>query len=68
MEQLVAQRGAPGHIRSDNGREFVARTLQAWLAQRQVRTLYIEPGSPWQNGHARELPRLATRPSAWTVN
>ena len=51
MEELVAQRGAPAHIRSDNGSEFVARTLQAWLADRQVKTLYLEPGSPWQNGH-----------------
>ena len=51
MEQLVAQRGVPGHLRSDNGSECVARTLQAWLAKRQVKTLSIEPGSPWQNGH-----------------
>lgn len=51
MEQLVAQRGVPTHIRSDNGSEFVARTLQGWLAERQVKTLYIAPGSPWQNGH-----------------
>ena len=51
MERLVAQRGVPGHIRSDNGSEFVARTLQSWLADRHVKTLYIEPGSPWQNGH-----------------
>ncbi len=41
----------PGHIRGDNGSEFVARTLQAWLGNRHVKTLYIEPGSPWQNGH-----------------
>ena len=45
--------------RSDNGSEFVARTLQSWLAARQVKTLYIAPGSPWQNGHVRELPWLA---------
>ena len=51
MEKLVAQRGVPAHIRRDNGSEFVARTLQSWLADRQVKTLYIEPGSPWQNGH-----------------
>ena len=38
-------------IRSDNGSEFVARVLQDWLAERQVKTLYIAPGSPWQNGH-----------------
>jgi len=41
----------PEHIRSDNGSEFIARILRDWLAQRGVKTLYIEPGSPWQNGH-----------------
>ena len=51
MEKLVTQRGVPTHIRSDNGSEFVARALQGWLADRQVKTLYIEPASPWQNGH-----------------
>jgi putative transposase len=51
MERLVAERGAPAHMRSDNGSEFIARLLQKWLAERQVKTLYIEPGSPWQNGH-----------------
>jgi putative transposase len=51
MERLVAERGVPEHIRSDNGSEFIARVLQQWLAQRNVKTLYIEPGSPWQNGH-----------------
>ena len=38
MEKLVTQRGTPAHIRSDNGSEFVARTLQGWLADRQVKT------------------------------
>ena len=51
MERLVTQRGAPGHIRSDNGSEFVARVLQDWLAKRNIKTLYIAPASPWQNGH-----------------
>ncbi len=51
MERLVTERGAPEHIRSDNGSEFIARVLQQWLAQRCIKTLYIEPGSPWQNGH-----------------
>jgi putative transposase len=51
MERLVAERGVPEHIRSDNGSEFIARLLQKWLAERRVKTLYIEPGSPWQNGH-----------------
>jgi transposase InsO family protein len=51
MERLVAERGAPEHIRSDNGSEFIARILRDWLVQRGIKTLYIEPGSPWQNGH-----------------
>ena len=51
MERRVAERGAPAHMRSDNGSEFIARILQGWLAEHKVKTLYIEPGSPWQNGH-----------------
>jgi putative transposase len=51
MERLVTERGAPAHIRSDNGSEFIARILQEWLTRHSVKTLYIEPGSPWQNGH-----------------
>ncbi len=51
MERLVAERGVPEHIRSDNGSEFIARILHQRLAQRGVKTLYIEPGRPWQNGH-----------------
>lgn len=47
---LVAEHGAPAYLRSDNGAEFVATALQAWLAQCGVQTLYIEPGKPWQNG------------------
>ena len=39
-------------IRSDNGPEFVAKTIQDWLAPLEVDTLYVEPGSPWQNGYA----------------
>jgi putative transposase len=46
MERLVVEHGAPGYIRSDNGPEFVARNLQNWLAEKQIKTLYIEPGSP----------------------
>jgi hypothetical protein len=53
MERLVAERGAPAHMRSDNGSEFIARILQKWLAERQVKTLYIDPGSPWQTGMSR---------------
>jgi len=43
--------GPPQHIRSDNGPEFVARALREWLQQVGVQTLFIEPGSPWENGY-----------------
>jgi len=51
MEKLESERGLPANVRSDNGSEYIAKVLQKWLAQRHVKTLYIEPGSPWQNGH-----------------
>lgn len=51
MDRLVCQYGAPEHMRSDNGPEFIAYILQKWLEMRKIKTLYIEPGSPWQNGH-----------------
>jgi putative transposase len=51
LARLVAEHGAPAYIRSDNGPEFVARSLQQWLADAGIKTLYIEPGSPWQNGY-----------------
>jgi putative transposase len=50
LTALVAQHGAPAHLRSDNGAEFVAIAVQMWLAQCGVQTLYIDPGKPWQNG------------------
>jgi putative transposase len=50
LSALVAQHGAPGHLRSDNGAEFVAIAVQTWLAHCGVQTLYIDPGKPWQNG------------------
>src|SRR3712207_912230 len=50
LRALMAQHGAPGHLRSDNGPEFVAQAVQDWLATCRVATLYIEPGKPWQNG------------------
>jgi putative transposase len=50
LTQLVAEHGAPDYLRSDNGSEFVAQAVQAWLAHQQITTLYIDPGCPWQNG------------------
>ena len=43
--------GRPEHIRSDNGPEFIAYAIQDWLKEKGVKTLYIQPGSPWENGH-----------------
>jgi transposase InsO family protein len=51
LSQLFIERGVPEHIRSDNGSEFIAKRVRAWLAKQQVKTLYIEPGSPWENGY-----------------
>jgi putative transposase len=48
---LFARRGVPGHIRSDNGPEFAAEAVRGWLGKLGVRTLFIEPGSPWENGY-----------------
>ena len=45
-------RGVPKHIRSDNGPEFIARATQRWTKQLTIETLYVEPGSPWENGYA----------------
>ncbi len=52
LAELFAMRGVPQHIRSDNGPEFVAKAIQRWLTQLEIKALYIEPGSPWENGYA----------------
>ena len=49
--ELFIFRGIPEHIRSDNGTEFTARQVRKWLDGLGVKTLYIEPGSPWENGY-----------------
>jgi transposase InsO family protein len=51
LAELMVYRGVPDHIRSDNGPEFTANKLRDWLARVDVKTLYIEPGSPWENGY-----------------
>jgi transposase InsO family protein len=51
VEAAMARHGVPSHLRSDNGPEFVAKAVQDWLKGRGVRTIYIQPGSPWENGH-----------------
>ena len=52
LAELIAVRGAPRHIRSDNGPEFIAQEIRRFLGHAGVETLYIEPGAPWQNAYA----------------
>jgi len=51
LYELFLTRGVPEHIRSDNGAEFTARAVRNWLEDLGVTTLFIEPGSPWENGY-----------------
>ena len=51
LAQLFVDRGAPAYLRSDNGPEFIAKKVRKWLSKVGVGTLYIEPGSPWENGY-----------------
>ena len=49
---VVRERGVARHIRSDNGPEFIAKAIRAWVASAGLETLYIDPGAPWENGYA----------------
>ena len=51
LAQLFVYRGVPQYIRSDNGPEFTALAVREWLQKVGVKTLFIEPGSPWENGY-----------------
>lgn len=51
LADVMLHRGIPQHIRSDNGPEFTAKVIRQWLASIGTKTLYIEPGSPWENGY-----------------
>jgi putative transposase len=51
QSDLFILRGVPGHIRSDNGPEFVAKAAQGWITAVGAKTAYITPGSPWENGY-----------------
>ena len=51
LYSLFCERGVPGHIRSDNGPEFTAHAVRRWLEKVDVKTLFIEPGRPWENGY-----------------
>ena len=52
LAELVQVHGEPAALRSDNGPEFIAKAVQAWLAAAGVSTFYIQPGSPWENAYA----------------
>ncbi len=51
LAELFIIHGTPDYLRSDNGPEFVAEILRGWLQRLGVKTLFIEPGSPWENGY-----------------
>lgn len=51
LADMFILRGAPAHIHSDIGPEFVALSLREWIAAVGAKTAYIEPGSPWENGY-----------------
>jgi transposase InsO family protein len=51
VEAAMARYGIPTHLRSDNGPEFIAYAIQDWLGDRNVKTIYITPGSPWENAY-----------------
>jgi len=73
LERLIRLHGAPEHIRSDNGSEFIHHELQAWLKRTGIKIIYIDPGSPWQNGfiesfHARLREECLEREQLWTLS
>ena len=51
MADVMLARGVPEHIRSDNGAEMTAKIVRSWFAKLGAKTLYIAPGSPWENGY-----------------
>lgn len=51
LKETIDRHGAPQYIRSDNGPEFIAKIIQQWLTDNHIKTIYIDPGCPWQNGY-----------------
>ena len=51
LQEAIEEHGAPEYIRSDNGPEFIATAIQEWLQGNGIKTIYIDPGCPWQNGY-----------------
>ncbi len=72
LERAIQAHGAPAYLRSDNGPEFIAKEVQRWLADNHIKTIYIDPGSPWQNGfvesfHARFRDECLNQEQLWTL-
>ena len=72
VRAAIAEHGAPEFIRSDNGPEFIAKDLQQWLADQKIKTIYITPASPWENGfvesfHSRFRDECLNREQLWTL-
>ena len=72
MAKAIQEHGAPAYLRSDNGSEFIAKAVQTWLSENRIKTIYIEPGSPWQNGyvesfHGRLRDECFNREQFWTL-
>ena len=72
VQAAIEKHGAPEFIRSDNGPEFIAKELQRWLAEQKIKTIYITPASPWENGfvksfHSRFRDECLNREQLWTL-
>lgn len=72
LQKAIEEQGAPEYLRSDNGSEFIAKIVQQWLKDNAVKTIYIEPASPWQNGfvesfHGRFRDECLNREQLWTL-
>ena len=72
LQRAIQEHGAPQYLRSDNGSEFIAKEVQRWLAENKIKTIYIEPASPWQNGfvesfHGRFRDECLNREQLWTL-
>jgi len=72
MVRLVQEHGAPEYPCSDNGSEFIARVVQRWLKEQKVKTICIDPDSPWQTGfeesfHGRIRDECLNREQLWTL-
>ena len=72
LDKAIEKHGDPEYLRSDNGPEFIANEVQRWLADNHIKTIYIDPGSPWQNGfvesfHGRFRDECLNREQLWTL-